>query len=132
MWFLENNYKNTIVFLEKLRSALLRSAARERLMYRKLVSAIYVINIASQAIFTLAMPIGVGVLLSYLLTEYAALPSWIWAVLVTLGAITGLYSMVKFVLSAMAGLERLENEHNTKEKQEKTGKKYESVQDTEK
>ena len=93
-----------------------------KFMYRKLVSTLYVINIVSQAIFTLATPIAIGALASYLLVKYAACPPWIWAVLVTLGALTGLYSMVKFILSAMAGLDRLESEHNTKEKQEQSGK----------
>lgn len=93
-------------------------------MYRKLVSALYVINIVSQAIITLAIPIGFGALISYLLTEYAAAPPWIWAIFITLGALTGLYSMIKFILSAMAGLESLEKEHNIKEK-EKTGNKDE-------
>ena len=87
-------------------------------MYRKLVSALYVINIVSQAIVTLLIPIGFGVLCSYLLTRFASAPSWIWAILVTLGAMSGLYSMIKFILSAMSGLDRLEREHNIKEKKE--------------
>ncbi len=90
-------------------------------MYKKLVSALYVLNIVSQAIFTLLIPIGLGVLVSYLLTRFASAPSWIWAVLVVLGAMSGLYSMIKFILSAMPGLDRLEKEHNTKEKKEKSG-----------
>lgn len=90
-------------------------------MYKKLVSALYVLNIVSQAIFTLLIPIGLGVLVSYLLTRFTSAPSWIWAVLVVLGAMSGLYSMIKFILSAMAGLDRLEKEHNTKEKKEKSG-----------
>ena len=90
-------------------------------MYRKLVSALYVLNIVSQAIFTLLIPIGIGALVSFLLVKYASLPPWIWAIFITLGAMTGLYSMIKFILSATAGLERLEKEHNIKEKQEKTG-----------
>ena len=90
-------------------------------MYKKLVSALYVLNIVSQAIFTLIIPIGLGVLVSYLLTRFTSAPSWIWAVLVVLGAMSGLYSMIKFILSAMAGLDRLEKEHNTKEKKEKSG-----------
>ena len=86
-------------------------------MYKKLVSALYVINIVSQAIITLLIPIGFGVLCSYLLTCFAAWPDWIWAIFVTFGAMTGLYSMIKFILSAMAGLDRLEREHNTKKKE---------------
>jgi len=91
-------------------------------MYRKLVSSLYVLNIVSQAIFTLALPIGLGVLVSYLLTSYAGAPPWVWALLVVFGAMSGLYSMIKFILSAMEGLERLEKEHNIKEKKEKSGK----------
>lgn len=90
-------------------------------MYRKLVSSLYVLNIVSQAFFTLLFPIGLGALVSYLLTKYASAPSWIWAVLVVFGALSGLYSMIKFILSAMAGLERLEKEHDTKDKKEKSG-----------
>ena len=94
-------------------------------MYKKMVSALYVINIVSQAIITLLIPIGFGVLCSYLLTRFAAWPDWIWAIFVTLGAMSGLYSMIKFVLSAMSGLDRLEHEHNTKEKKEKSDNKNE-------
>ena len=85
-------------------------------MYKKLVSALYVLNILSQAIITLLIPIGFGALLSFLLTKYTGIGPWIWAVLITLGAISGSVSMIKFILSAMSGLERLEKEHNTKEK----------------
>ena len=85
-------------------------------MYKKLVSALYVLNILSQAIITLLIPIGFGALLSFLLTKYTSIGPWIWAVLITLGAISGSVSMIKFILSAMSGLERLEKEHNTKEK----------------
>lgn len=91
-------------------------------MYRKLVSSLYVLNIVSQAIFTLALPIGLGALVAYLITRYAGAPSWVWALLIVFGALSGLYSMIKFILSAMAGLERLEKEHNIKEKKEKSGK----------
>lgn len=90
-------------------------------MYKKLVSALYVLNIVSQAIFTLLLPIGLGALIAYLLTRYASAPSWVWALLIVFGALSGIYSMIKFILSAMAGLDRLEKEHNTKEKKENSG-----------
>lgn len=90
-------------------------------MYKKLVSALYVVNIVSQAIFTLLIPIGLGALLSYLLTSMASVGPWIWAVAVPLGAISGIYSMIKFILSAMASLDRLEKEHNTKNVTQKSG-----------
>ena len=90
-------------------------------MYKKLVSALYLVNIVSQAIITLLIPIGFGALVSYLLTKFTSVGPWIWAVLITLGAISGSISMIKFVLSAMAGLERLEKEHNTNKNTEKSG-----------
>ena len=76
-------------------------------MYKKLVSSLYVINIISQAIFTMLIPIGLGVLLCYLLTTYASVDAWIFAVVIPLGAISGIFSMVKFILSAMSSLSKL-------------------------
>ena len=84
-------------------------------MYKKLVSSLYVINIISQAIFTMLIPIGLGVFVCYLLTTYASVDAWIFAVVIPLGAISGIFSMVKFILSAMSSLQRLENQHNSSE-----------------
>ena len=86
---------------------------------KKIVSVAYIINIVSQAIFNLAFPIGLGVLGSYLLVRFASVGAWIYALLVTLGALIGFYSMIKFVLSAMAALERLEREQREKYHSEK-------------
>ena len=80
---------------------------------KKLVNAMYVLNIIAQAIFDLALPIGFGVLGSWLLVRYASAPGWVYAPLVVLGAVIGFYTMIKFVLSAMAALERLEKEQNS-------------------
>ena len=90
-------------------------------MYKKLVSALYIFNIVSQAVFTLSIPIGLGFGLSWLLVTYLYAPRWIYAVLITLGALSGFYSMIKFVLSAMAAYERLEKEQNSSKKSDKTG-----------
>lgn len=79
-------------------------------MYKKFVSALYVLNIVFQAFYTLALPIGIGALVSFLLTRYADFPGWIWAVLITLGVFTGLFSMVKFIITAMNNLDRLEKQ----------------------
>ena len=87
------------------------STNQESIMYKKLVSTLYAINIVSQAILTLLIPIGLGALVSYLLTNYAAVGPWIWAVLIPLGAISGIISMIKFVLSAMSALNTLEKQH---------------------
>ncbi|MBO5906642.1 MAG: hypothetical protein J6Q85_00615 [Clostridia bacterium] len=90
-------------------------------MYKRIISAAYTINIIFQAFFTLAMPIGLGLLLSWLLTSYASFPQWTYAILVVLGALTGFYSMIKFVLSAMAGLERLEKQRGASKDNSQVG-----------
>jgi F0F1-type ATP synthase assembly protein I len=82
-------------------------------MYRKIVSATYVLNIIFQSFFNLAFPIGLGILISWLLVENAGAPGWIYAPLVIIGVIIGFSSMIKFILSAMRALERLEAQKNS-------------------
>ncbi len=84
-------------------------------MYRKLVDALYVLNIVFQGFYTLALPIGIGALASYLLVKFAGAPGWIWAVLLILGTFCGLFSMIKYLISAMNNLERLEKERDKRE-----------------
>ncbi len=81
--------------------------------YVHFIGALYVLNIIWQALFSLVAPIGVAVIISYLLVRYASAPSWIYAPLIVIGALSGLVSMIKFVLSAMEGYERLEREQNS-------------------
>ena len=90
-------------------------------MYKKLVNALYIFNIISQAIFTLAIPIALGFGISWLFVSYLSAPGWIYAVLITLGALSGFYSMIKFVLSAMSAYERLEKEQCSSKFSDKTG-----------
>ena len=97
-------------------------------MYKRLVSALYVLNIVFQAFYTLALPIGIGALISFLLTKYASAPKWIWAVLLMFGVFTGLYSMIKFILTATAGLDRLEKQQAERMAEEK--KKNEKLGET--
>ncbi len=78
----------------------------------------YVLNIVFQAFLNLAVPIGLGVLISWLLTTYAAAPGWIYAPIVIFGVLVGFLSMIKFILSGMASLERLEKERNSKNKKQ--------------
>lgn len=81
-------------------------------MYKRFVSALYALNIVFQGFYTLALPIGIGALASYLLVKFANAPGWIWAVLLILGAFCGLFSMIKYLISAMNNLERLEKERD--------------------
>ena len=90
-------------------------------MHNKILSALHSLNIVFQALYSLAMPIGIGALASYLITKYTSVGGWIWAVLLVVGVFIGLYSMVKFILTATANLERLEKqtEENRAAKEEK-------------
>ena len=90
-------------------------------VYKKLVNTLYILNILSQALITLAFPIGLGFGLSWLLVTKLSAPGWLYAVFITLGALSGFYSMIKFVLSAMASYDRLEKERNSSKKINKMG-----------
>ena len=80
-------------------------------MYKRTVSALYVVNIAFQAIFNLVCQIGLCILLSFLTVKYLSAPEWIYVPLILLGVFSGLYSMVRFILGAMKSLDRLEEQH---------------------
>ena len=79
-------------------------------MHKKFFNAMYVLNIAMQAIFSLLSPIALGALVSWILVSRAGVGEWIYVVLILLGVGSGLVGMVRFVLSAMSGVERLEKE----------------------
>ena len=88
-------------------------------MYRKLVGVLYVMNIVFQSFLTLLTPVGLCFFISWLLEEYAGVGRWIYAPLLIIGVLSGFYSMVKFVLTAMSGYERLEAEQNKNNKNTK-------------
>ena len=83
-------------------------------MYKKLVSALYMINIIAQGIVTLLIPAGLMFLLSWLLVSRCSAPTWLYAALVPIGIISGFISMIKFVIRAAEGVERLEKQRKKK------------------
>ncbi len=74
----------------------------------------YALNMIVQAFWTLLMPIGIGVFLGWLFTEKWSFGNYIFVIFILLGVAVGLFSMLKFLISALAGLERLENEQKNK------------------
>ena len=94
-------------------------------MHKKLFNALYVLNIVAQAFFTLLIPVAILGGIAWLLVEKADAPGWLFVPAITLGVLFGIYSMVKFVLSAMNGLERLEKEQNTPKDKDRNEQKYE-------
>ena len=84
-------------------------------MQRKLIRGMYLWNLVLQSILSLLTPIGLCTFLAYLIAS-RGVDSWIYAVGVLLGVLVGLSSMIRFLLSATAQIERLEAEHAQKEK----------------
>lgn len=78
------------------------------------ISFIYVVNIIMQSIFSLLFNVAVYFGIGYLLTSVFSLDAWVYIPLILIGFIVGIISMIKFIISAMAGVERLENERNGK------------------
>ena len=88
-------------------------------MYREAISALHVVNIVFQAIFNLLWQIALMLLLAFLSVKYLSWPEWVYAPFVVFGALTGIYSMIKFILSASRSLESLEKQHKAEKKAEK-------------
>ena len=77
-------------------------------------SAIYIVNVVFQSVITLLMHIGGGLLLAWLLVEKCGLPSWLYAITILVGVITGFFSMIKFILSTMNALNHIEKSQKSK------------------
>ena len=79
-------------------------------MYKKLVTTLYMLNILFQGIFTLLVPAALGFGVGWGAVKYLGAPEWIYAPLLVVGVLWGFYSMIKFILTATAGYERLERQ----------------------
>ena len=77
--------------------------------------AFYYFNIVVQSIFSLACPIGLLTLLAWYLCDRGYTGKWIYAVLILLGVFIGLYSMIRYILSASAQVHALEKAEEEKE-----------------
>lgn len=88
-------------------------------MHRRFFNAMYVFNVVIQAIISLVSPIAVGVLIAWLLSEKAGVGGWIYVVLIILGVTSGLVSMVRFTLSSMTAIQRLEKEQADRDNERK-------------
>jgi|GEM_PF-2959497 len=77
-------------------------------MYGKLVRVMYDLHMALQALFCLALPIALAVGGGFLLVTYAALGEWIYAVLIPLGVFSGLWSMIRFLLTCARQMRAME------------------------
>lgn len=98
-------------------------------MHRKFFNAMYAFNIVIQAMISLVTPIALGIGAAWLLDEKANAGSWVYVVFIILGVGAGLVGMVRFVLSSMAGVERLEKEQADAERERKKQLRERSVAD---
>ena len=88
--------------------------------YGKFISAVYIINIITQGLFTLAFPMVLGFAVAWMLVEKAGSPTFLYPLLIVIGAVIGIISMISFILNTMVVIERLENQHKEKNKSNKT------------
>ena len=87
-------------------------------VYKKIISALYVLNIVIQALITLLIPAGLMFFLSWFFVSKCSAPTWLYAILIPIGVIAGFISMVKFAICAGECLERLEKQGGAKNKNE--------------
>ena len=83
-------------------------------MYRNFVSALYVLNIIFQAIFTLIIPPVLLFTINLLCVSKLSFPRWTYAISLSLGFIVGIISMIRFAIASSEALERLEKQRKTK------------------
>lgn len=87
-------------------------------MRSKLFGVLYAMNIIMQALFDLAAPAALLFFIAWMLVKRVGAPEWIYAIAIPVGIIIGLYSMVRFIISATTALSRLE-EQNKRDKDQK-------------
>ena len=83
---------------------------------KNFMNAMYAMNIILQAFWSLLFPIGGGVLLGWLLVEKCGMGSYLFVILILLGVFVGMISMIRFLISALTGLERLEKEQKNNDR----------------
>jgi hypothetical protein len=84
----------------------------------KAYSTFYVINIVFQSIFTLLWQIFTALVVGWIFVNKLNAPEWLYVPLILVGVITGMISMVRFILTAMKSLERIEEQGRKKKKSE--------------
>ncbi|MBE6665477.1 MAG: AtpZ/AtpI family protein [Ruminococcaceae bacterium] len=81
---------------------------------KRFMNTMYALNVFLQAFWSLLFPIGAGIFFGWLLTERGGMGNYVFVILIVLGVAAGLVSMIRFLISALSGLERLEKEQNNK------------------
>lgn len=82
-------------------------------------SAIYVLNIIFQALFTMVWYIGLFMLFAFLLVRFFHCPEWVYAPAIIIGVAGGFSSMIRFILAACRSLDRIEEERQARQNKNK-------------
>lgn len=88
----------------------------EHIMHKKIYNAAFLINVIFQSFFNLIFPMAGMFFVGWLLVDKCSCPEWIYVPLLIVGLITGLISMVKFLIYALEIAERNEKAQNAKNK----------------
>ena len=82
-------------------------------------STFYVFNIVFQSIITLLWNIGAAFFVGWLFVRFLNAQPWIYVPLIIIGVITGFTSMIRFILTSMKALDKLEEQKRLKAKKRK-------------
>ena len=77
-------------------------------MNNKAYGTVNVVNVVIQAIFTVLIQAGLFTLIAWLIVKFLGAPECVYRPFILFGVLSGLFTMVRFIISAMQSLERLE------------------------
>ena len=95
----------------------------DALKYGKFVSGVYIINVVIQGFFSLVFPMALGAALAWLFVERVGAPTFLYPLLIVLGTLVGLFSMIRFIISTMQAVERIEKQAEEKRRAQKIKEK---------
>lgn len=79
-------------------------------MKNELTEGVKVLNLVIQSFLSLLLDIFVALGLGWLLVERLGAPNWTYVVVILVGVIIGVSSMIKFILTAINNMEKIERD----------------------
>ena len=90
-------------------------------MNKRIIPALYVVNMVVQSLFSLVCPIGLMFGVAYFLSTKYGIGPWIYVVMIMTGVLVGIYSMVTFIIKASAAVAAMEKAHGSTENKNEKG-----------
>ena len=85
-------------------------------------SAIYVVNIVFESIFSMLFPIGLSVFGGWLLVNRMGADSWVYVPLILFGTALGFLSMYRLISASMKALDRIEKDRSERSDKAELGR----------